>query len=183
MISDLFITSIGLGRDLPEESYLNTLAVVRSLKQMEYLPITKRVTFLVGENGTGKSTLMEAVAVHQGFNPEGGTLNFRFSTMDSNWLYFYDNEKPDGILGGEKGFTRIECVGRYPAPGGLFPSPKASSGWLRGHVESLYHFLSSVYSVHQEAPTFEDAAYVQNIMSAAYRSAEFGCWQNVEGDL
>jgi predicted ATPase len=38
------------------------------------------VTILVGENGTGKSTLLEAVAVACGFNPEGGSRNFNFST-------------------------------------------------------------------------------------------------------
>jgi predicted ATPase len=38
------------------------------------------VTFLVGENGTGKSTLIEAIAVAAGFNPEGGSQNFRFAT-------------------------------------------------------------------------------------------------------
>lgn len=32
------------------------------------------------ENGTGKSTLLEAIAAAWGFNPEGGTRNFRFST-------------------------------------------------------------------------------------------------------
>ena len=58
--------------------------MVRHLRQMERLPITKRVTFLVGENGIGKSTLIEAVAVHLGFNPEGGTVNFSFSTNDSH---------------------------------------------------------------------------------------------------
>jgi predicted ATPase len=38
------------------------------------------VTFLAGDNGTGKSTLIEAIAVAAGFNPEGGSTNFRFST-------------------------------------------------------------------------------------------------------
>lgn len=38
------------------------------------------VTFLVGENGSGKSTLLEAIAVSCGFNAEGGTRNFTFST-------------------------------------------------------------------------------------------------------
>lgn len=38
------------------------------------------VTFLVGENGSGKSTLLEAIAVACGFNAEGGTRNFTFST-------------------------------------------------------------------------------------------------------
>ena len=84
MFSDLFITSIGIGEDPPPGSWLNKLSVIKNLKKMGSIPITKRVTFLVGENGIGKSTLIEAIAVHQGFNPEGGTINFRFSTNDSH---------------------------------------------------------------------------------------------------
>ncbi|MEU8390434.1 AAA family ATPase [Micromonospora sp. NPDC048843] len=38
------------------------------------------MTFLAGDNGTGKSTLIEAIAVAAGSNPEGGSTNFRFST-------------------------------------------------------------------------------------------------------
>jgi predicted ATPase len=41
-------------------------------------------TALVGENGTGKSTLLEAIAVVLGFNAEGGSRNFRFSTRASH---------------------------------------------------------------------------------------------------
>lgn len=37
------------------------------------------VTFFAGENGTGKSTLLEGIAVAYGYNPEGGTQNYRFS--------------------------------------------------------------------------------------------------------
>lgn len=39
---------------------------------------------LCGENGTGKSTLLEAIAAAWGFNPEGGTRNFTFSTRPSH---------------------------------------------------------------------------------------------------
>lgn len=84
MFSDLFITSVSIPDKLPPDSYLNDLAVIKSLQAMDRLNITKRVTFLVGENGTGKSTLIEAIAVHQGFNPEGGTINFSFKTEDSH---------------------------------------------------------------------------------------------------
>ena len=38
----------------------------------------------MGENGSGKSTLLEAIAVAYGFNPEGGTRNYKFSTYDSH---------------------------------------------------------------------------------------------------
>ena len=39
---------------------------------------------LLGENGSGKSTLLEAIAVAHGFNPEGGTRNYNFSTRDTH---------------------------------------------------------------------------------------------------
>lgn len=47
------------------------------------LPMNPAVTFLVGENGTGKSTLLEGIAAAAGFNPEGGSRNFTFQTRDS----------------------------------------------------------------------------------------------------
>ena len=84
MLSDLFVTSVRILDGLPPDSYLNGLPVVKSLRRMGGLDFTRRVTFLVGENGVGKSTLMEGIAVNLGFNPEGGTVNFRFSTEDSH---------------------------------------------------------------------------------------------------
>lgn len=63
------------------EEYPFSLPVVRHLETLELHPA---VTFLVGENGSGKSTLMEALAVAWGFNPEGGTKNFRFGTRASH---------------------------------------------------------------------------------------------------
>lgn len=50
----------------------------------EQLEFHKPITFFVGENGSGKSTLLEAIAVAYGFNPEGGTRNYSFSTYDSH---------------------------------------------------------------------------------------------------
>ena len=58
-----------------------TLPVVRALDRLE-LPTP--VTLIVGENGTGKSTLMEAIAASLGLNPEGGTQNFAFATRASH---------------------------------------------------------------------------------------------------
>ncbi|SPZ92540.1 Uncharacterised protein [Sphingobacterium multivorum] len=48
------------------------------------------MTFIVGENGIGKSTLVEAIAINADFNPEGGSCNFNFSTMDSHSALFED---------------------------------------------------------------------------------------------
>lgn len=49
----------------------------------ERLPLDPFVTFFVGENGSGKSTLLEGIAVALGYNAEGGTKNFNFSTRSS----------------------------------------------------------------------------------------------------
>jgi predicted ATPase len=40
-------------------------------------------TLFTGENGCGKSTVLEALALAAGFNPEGGSRNFNFSTRPS----------------------------------------------------------------------------------------------------
>jgi len=62
-------------------SYPLCIPAVRELYGLEFHP---DVTFIVGENGCGKSTLLEAIAVAWGFNPEGGSINFRFSTRASH---------------------------------------------------------------------------------------------------
>ena len=80
---DLYIRSMGLLEPLPRESYLAKLPVVKHLAD-KGITFHKQVTFFVGENGSGKSTLIEALAISQGFNPEGGTKNFSFSTENSH---------------------------------------------------------------------------------------------------
>src|SRR5262245_26715828 len=61
--------------------YPFTIPAVRHLGNLQFDP---DVTFLVGENGTGKSTLLEAVSVALRFNAEGGTKSFNFSTRTSH---------------------------------------------------------------------------------------------------
>ena len=39
------------------------------------LSFSRNVAFFVGENGTGKSTVLEAIAIRCGFNPSGGSRN------------------------------------------------------------------------------------------------------------
>jgi predicted ATPase len=61
--------------------YPFSLPAVQHLNKLEFHP---QVTFLVGENGSGKSTLLEAIAIEFGFNPEGGSKNFNFTTEASH---------------------------------------------------------------------------------------------------
>lgn len=57
------------------------LTAIKKLSTLEFHP---KVTFFVGENGTGKSTILEAIAVACGFNAEGGTKNFNFNTNSTH---------------------------------------------------------------------------------------------------
>ena len=62
-------------------SYLRDIPAFSGINRISF---THPVTFFVGENGSGKSTLLEAIAITYGFNPEGGTRNYSFSTYDSH---------------------------------------------------------------------------------------------------
>lgn len=55
------------------DEYPYNIPAIKSLNQLSLHPA---VTFFVGENGSGKSTIIEAIAILAGFNPEGGTKNF-----------------------------------------------------------------------------------------------------------
>jgi len=57
---------------------------VRALRASGGLEFHAPVTFFVGENGVGESTLIEAIAVACKFNPEDGTANFDFATCESH---------------------------------------------------------------------------------------------------
>lgn len=82
MISQQFIRSVKLHKEKQGlESYVAGLAILRDLDGLE---MDKPVTFFIGENGTGKSTLLEAIAVGCGFNPEGGSRNFNFSSRETH---------------------------------------------------------------------------------------------------
>ncbi len=67
------------GADSPH-LYPYSIPAVRALVAPGELAFHPRVTFLVGENGSGKSTVVEAIAVAAGFNAEGGSKHFAFAT-------------------------------------------------------------------------------------------------------
>jgi predicted ATPase len=57
--------------------YPFSLPLIKNLKTITF---PTQVTFFVGENGTGKSTILEAIAEKAGLGPEGGSKNFHFKT-------------------------------------------------------------------------------------------------------
>lgn len=133
--------------------------------------------YMTAELECGAVGTIEASKITVGANDDltlevyGTDGSIRFSLMDPNFLSFYDNRPETRELGGEKGFTRIECVGRYPAPAGIFPGIKAPAGWLRGHLGSMYAFLDAVYRNDTAShPNLRDAYHVQRVMEAGYES-------------
>ena len=66
---------------IDNNSYLKKIEAFQGVENLDF---NKPITFFVGENGSGKSTLLEALAVAHGFNPEGGTKNYVFSTHDTH---------------------------------------------------------------------------------------------------
>ena len=81
-MNDQFIQNVWIDWSKVEEgSYLRNIETIRKMERIDF---HRSITFFVGENGSGKSTLLEAIAIACGFNPEGGTKNYSFSTRDTH---------------------------------------------------------------------------------------------------
>lgn len=89
---ELYIKNVFLSREIPNDNYLKNLPVISNLKKIKELKLTKPVTFIVGENGVGKSTLIEGIAVAMGFNAEGEVLIFAF--LQKNPILIFMNTSP-----------------------------------------------------------------------------------------
>jgi len=100
---------------------------IPAIRELHRITFHRDVTFIIGENGSGKSTLLEAIATAWGFNPEGGTINFRFSTRASHSelhrhlrLVKSTRRPRDGFFFRAESFfnvaTAIEQIDAEPAP-------------------------------------------------------------------
>lgn len=141
-----FLRSMELKRDnIKSFSYYPfSLPVIKGLSTLAFHP---KVTFIVGENGSGKSTILEAIAVACGFNPEGGTINFNFSSMDTHSELFNYIKIVKGVKKPKDGFflraesfynvaTNIDELDRE-APG-LIYSYGGKSLHKQSHGESFF---------------------------------------------
>ena len=94
-------------RVIDPNAYPFGLAAVKGLGKL--VP-HKHVTYLVGENGSRKSTLLEGIATAWGLNPEGGSRNFNFKTRTSHsTLGDFLRIAKSAIRPADAFFLRAEC--------------------------------------------------------------------------
>ena len=86
---------------------------------------------------------------------------------------------PGGPIGGARGFTKVECVQRYPEPAG-FPGPKFTVGWLRFHAACLHSFLDSVAKGTKAEPGLEAGVRLQIALEKVKQSARDGKWVRLD---
>ena len=60
--------------------YPYNIPAILHLNEFEF---KSNVTFIIGENGSGKSTFIEAIAVSVGLNPEGGSSYLNYHTKEN----------------------------------------------------------------------------------------------------
>jgi predicted ATPase len=81
-VADALVRALVVKRDQIEDPDAYPFSIP-SLRDLEELTLDPAVTFFIGENGTGKSTLIESIAIAAKLNPEGGSRFLRVSTHDS----------------------------------------------------------------------------------------------------
>lgn len=125
---------------ISERSYLRRIPAVRSLKTLEF---SRSITFFVGENGTGKSTLLEGIAVSYGFNPEGGTINYRFSTFD-------DVSELSEAIRVIKGYRRAK-FGYFFRAESFFNVASKAEEYRDGEKKEIYYARYGGKSLHEQS--------------------------------
>jgi len=149
------------------------------------VPVTvDDLTVMQVELASGAIGTLEASRIATGAQDDlrieihGAKGAIRFDMMDPNWLYAYDDTHPNGALGGNRGYSRIECIQNYPKPASL-PGGKTVVGWMRFHIASIHEFVANVVKGQPGSPSFEDGLAVHEVMDAAARSSRSGGWEIV----
>lgn len=134
--------------------YPFSLPIIKNLQEISF---PSQVTFFIGENGTGKSTILEAIAYHAGFGAEGGSKNIAFKTSNDNVYSGVQNlsehltlswrQKPkDGYFFRAESFYNVanyidylqrECGGNAYGPYG------GKSLHAQSHGESFFSFFKN----------------------------------------
>ena len=140
----IYIRSIKLEWEKTDpDAYYRDIKALSSIKELDF---HQNITFFVGENGSGKSTLLEAIAVAYGFNPEGGSVHYNFSSNDTHTDLWKHLRIVKGIRKAKDGFflraesfynvaTKMEELAKTTG-GGIMMDPAFLSGY---GGKSLHH--------------------------------------------
>lgn len=127
---------------------------IPAIKEFKKLDIVSDVTFFVGENGSGKSTFLEAIAISVGFNPLGGNKNHAYSDRKTESslhqalkLAWMPKTHRGFFLRSESFFhfsTAVEQLEREGPPG-LFNAYGGKSLHDQSHGESFFALFSNKF--------------------------------------
>ena len=112
-MNDLFIKRIIFERDKVSDfsKYPFSIPIINNFESLDF---HSNVTFLIGENGVGKSTLIEAIALSLGLSSESGTQNFLYKSKDTHSsLNRYLTLHKSGRVPSTKYFLRAESFYNY----------------------------------------------------------------------
>lgn len=146
----------------PADRWPMTIPAVAQLAR-EGLELSPFVTFLVGENGSGKSTIVEAVAAAYGLSPEGGSTQGRHSTRVS--------ESP---LGDAVRLRRGLGASKW----GFFLRAETMHGWYTFHEETG--------SGRQPQPRYHEMSHGESfleVLRTRFDSPGFYCFDEPEAAL
>lgn len=128
---------------LPSDDYSLTIPAIAQLQRLELHP---KVTYFIGENGSGKSTLLEAIAIADGFNPEGGSRNFQFTTKDTHsdlWQSLTIARGPNPVRNSDGWFLRAESFYNVATDiEELAKQPRGQEFLMRSYGGKLPHLQS-----------------------------------------
>ncbi|MFA6929551.1 MAG: Gfo/Idh/MocA family oxidoreductase [Lentisphaeria bacterium] len=143
---------------------------------------TMQVTLRLKNGALGQVTaskIATGVEDEVSFEIYGSKGAVKLLPMELHRLYYYDTAASAKPLGGIRGWTAIDCGQRYDKPAG-FPTPKASIGWLRGHMHCLYTFLNSIHTGVATGPSLEQGIYIQYLLDKVKESASKKQWLALE---
>lgn len=150
----MFLREVYLKDKNMNNSYVYKIPMIQSFNKITF---RKPVTFLCGENGTGKSTLLEAIAIAYGFNPEGGSRNLLFSTCDTHSPLANNLTLVRGVEQAKDGFfLRAESFYNVATSideneremGGLLRSYGGKSLHAQSHGESFFALMCNRFYGH-----------------------------------
>ena len=156
MDSNLILKRISLQRDKIKSfnKYPFSIDIVKNFDELNF---DSQVTFFVGENGIGKSTFIEAIAVALGLPAEGGTENFRYETKNttselSNYLRVvtYNKPKMKFFLRAESFYNFSSEVERLVEEDGFGTLYRSYGGNLHecSHGESFIRLVQNRFTDH-----------------------------------